>query len=326
MEYSRFGRTDLMVSRLCLGTAPFGKQTEEKLANQILDKATEAGITFLDTANVYPMGAEDSLVGRTEEIIGRWLKGKRNRFIIATKAGGKMGPAAWDQGASRSHLLNAIDASLQRLGTDYVDLYQLHFDDPKTPLDETLEALSMIVRSGKARYIGASNILANRLACMLSHSDSLQIERFASVQPRYNLLFREIERDILPLARAEDLAVIPFNPLAGGMLTGKYQFDTIPADGRFTPAVGRQMGEIYRVRYWHKRKFETIEKLREVADQTGAPLTSLAIAWILSHSQITSVIIGASRPDQISQNLAAIDLKIESGLKAELDEITSEYS
>jgi aryl-alcohol dehydrogenase-like predicted oxidoreductase len=148
MEYSRFGRTDLIVSRLCLGTAPFGKQTEEKLANEILDKATEAGISFLDTANVYPMGAEDSLVGRTEEIIGRWLKGKRNRFIIATKAGGKMGPAAWDQGSSRSHLLNAIDASLQRLGTDYVDLYQLHFDDPKTPLDETLEALSMIVRSG----------------------------------------------------------------------------------------------------------------------------------------------------------------------------------
>ncbi len=162
MQYLKFGDTGLTVSRLCLGTMTFGLQTEEDVSRSILDEAADAGVTFIDTADVYPLGGDEKLAGRTEEIVGRWLKGRRDRFIVATKAVGKVGPASWDQGASRKHLLDAIDASLRRLGTDYVDLYQLHLDDRETPLDETLEAMDAIVQSGKARYVGA------RSACIKS--------------------------------------------------------------------------------------------------------------------------------------------------------------
>lgn len=195
MEYTTFGNSGLTVSRLCLGTAPFGKQTDEHTAHAILDTAAAAGVTFLDTADGYPMGADLTLVGRTEEIVGRWLHGKRDQFIVATKAGMPMGPAPWDQGGSRKHLLDAIDGSLKRLGTDYVDLYQLHFDDANTPVDETLDALDTIVRAGKARYVGVSNFLAYRLARAIGRAETLGLTRVASVQPRYNLLFRQIERE-----------------------------------------------------------------------------------------------------------------------------------
>ena len=203
MQLTKFGRTGMSVSRLCLGTATFGKQTDEAESHCILDAAADAGINLLDTADFYPMGAAHAQLGSTEEITGRWLKGKRHRFIVASKAGAPMSPLPWDQGGSRKHLLDAIDASLRRLGTDYVDLYQLHWDDPTTPLDETLEAFDTIVRSGKARYIGISNILAYRLARSLGRSDVLRVARYVSVQPRYNLLFREIERELLPLAQEE---------------------------------------------------------------------------------------------------------------------------
>src|ERR1700728_3942558 len=202
---TRLGRTGLNVSRLALGTMTFGLQTEEAVAHQILAKAASAGVNFLDTADVYPLGGDLGTVGRTEEILGRWLKGQRQSYILATKAVGRMGPNAWDQGASRKHLLDAIDASLKRLNTDYVDLYQLHSDDLTTPLDETLEALDTIVRHGKARYVGVSNFLAYRLATALGRSDFLRVARFVSVQPRYNLLFRQIERELLPLAGEEQL-------------------------------------------------------------------------------------------------------------------------
>jgi aryl-alcohol dehydrogenase-like predicted oxidoreductase len=268
MQYRQFGRTGLTVSRLCLGTMTFGLQTEEAASHRILDTAADAGVNFIDTANVYPLGGGENLAGRTEEIVGRWLKGKRERFIVATKAVGKMGPSEWDQGASRKHLLDAIDASLSRLGTDYVDLYQLHSDDAKTPLDETLEALDVIVRSGRARYIGVSNFLAYRLARALGRADVLRVARFVSVQPRYNLLFRQIERELLPLAAEEQLAVMPYNPLAGGLLTGKHRLDDAPAEGRFTESVGKA-GAMYHERYWHEREFETIEKLKAIAAPTG---------------------------------------------------------
>jgi len=212
---TKLGQTGLTVSRLVLGTMTFGLQTDEETSIKILDTAAEAGINFLDTADVYPLGGGLPTAGRTEEIIGRWLKGKREHFIVATKAVGKVGSAPWDQGSSRKHILDAIDASLRRLGTDYVDLYQLHSDDASTPLDETLEALDTIVRAGKVRYIGVSNFLAYRLARALGRADVRHLTRFVSIQPRYNLLFREIERELLPLAQEEGLAVIPYNPLAG---------------------------------------------------------------------------------------------------------------
>src|SRR6201996_7795881 len=324
MQYRKFGRTGLSVSRLCLGTMTFGLQTEEAVSHRILDTATDAGVNFIDTANVYPLGGGEGRVGHTEQIIGSWLKGKRDRFIVATKAVGQMGPAAWDQGASRKHLLDAIDASLSRLGTDYVDLYQLHSDDPKTPLDETLEALDVIVRSGKARYIGVSNFFAYRLARALGRADVLRVARFVSVQPRYNLLFRQIERELLPLAGEEQLAVMPYNPLAGGLLTGKHRHDAQPAAGRFTATVGKA-GATYQERYWHKREFDTIEKLKGIAADAGVSLTKASLAWVLANPHITSAIIGASNPHQLTDTLSAIDLTLNAELKAQLDDVTHEY-
>ena len=201
MQFKHFGRSGLSVSCLCLGTGTFGHQTGEAEAFRILDAAADAGVNFIDTANIYPAGALAHEVGNSEEITGRWLKDKRGKFILGTKAGGPMGPSTWDKGASRKHLLDAIDASLRRLSTDYVDLYQIHTDDPTTPLDETAETLDLIVRSGRVRYIGASNFLAYRLARAIGRQDTLRLVRFVSVQPRYNLLFREIERELLPLAQ-----------------------------------------------------------------------------------------------------------------------------
>ncbi|MFL9859189.1 aldo/keto reductase [Paraburkholderia madseniana] len=324
MQYHKFGRTGLTVSHLCLGTMTFGLQTEEDVSRRILDTAADAGVNFIDTADVYPLGADGSVAGRTEEIVGRWLKGKRDRFILATKAVGKMGPSAWDQGASRKHLLDAIDASLRRLGTDYVDLYQLHSDDANTPLDETLEALDVIVRSGKARYVGVSNFLAYRLARALGRADVLGVARFVSVQPRYNLLFRQIERELLPLADEEQLAVMPYNPLAGGLLTGKHRVDAAPTSGRFTETVGKA-GAMYQERYWHQREFETIEKLKAIATPTGESLTRVSLAWVLANPLITSAIIGASRAEQLSDTLAASELVLDAQVKAQLDEVSLEY-
>lgn len=324
MQYRRFGQTGLNVSRLCLGTMTFGLQTEEDVSRLILDKAADAGINFIDTADVYPLGGGETHAGRTEEIVGRWLKGRRERFILATKAVGKVGPSPWDQGASRKHLLDAIDNSLRRLGTDYVDLYQLHSDDAHTPLDETLEALDTIVRAGKARYIGVSNFLAYRLARALGRADVLRVARFVSVQPRYNLLFRQIERELLPLASEEGLAVIPYNPLAGGLLTGKYRHDSKPGDGRFSQSVG-VAGSMYQDRYWHQREFESVEQLRGIAEQASQSLTTASVAWVLANPLVTSALIGASRPEQLDASIAAADLELDPELKSKLDEASFGY-
>src|SRR2546428_7509843 len=270
MQFKHFGRTGLSVSRLCLGTGTFGHQTGEVEAFRILDAAADAGVNFIDTANTYPAGALPHEVGSSEEITGRWLKDKRGKFIVGTKAGGPMGPSTWDKGASRKHLLDAIDASLRRLSTDYVDLYQIHTDDPTTPLDETAETLDLIVRSGRVRYIGASNFLAYRLAGAIGRQDTLRLVRFVSVQPRYNLLFREIERELLPLAQEEGLAVIPFNPLAGGLLTGRYRRDDEPDKGRFSAELG-QFGASYRARYWRERGTANPQRRTVFPTVSGVP-------------------------------------------------------
>jgi len=323
MQTTTLGATGLTISRFILGTMTFGLQTDEATSGTILDVAAEAGVTTLDAADVYPVGGGLPTVGRTEEILGRWLEGKRHRFIIATKAVGKVGPAPWDQGASRKHLLDAIDASLRRLRTDYVDLYQLHSDDRSTPLDETLEALDSIVRSGKARYIGVSNFLAYRLARALGRQEAQRLVRFVSVQPRYNLLFREIERELLPLSVEEGIAVIPYNPLAGGFLTGKHRRETGPTPGtRFTLG---SVAERYQDRYWHERAFATVEALRAVVAESGLSLTAASLAWVLENPAITAPIVGASRPEQLRETLRAFDTKLDPALKRRLDELTAEY-
>ena len=323
MQHVRFGKTGLQVSRLCLGTMTFGLQCDEATSFKILDTAAEAGITFLDTADVYPLGGTLELTGRTEEIVGRWLRGKRESFILATKCSGKMGSAPWQQGTSRKHVLSAIDASLKRLGTDYVDLYQVHLLDANTPMDETLEAFDAIVRSGKARYIGCSNYQAWRLARALGRSEALRIAKFVSVQPRYNLLFRQFERDLFPLCEEEGTAVIPYNPLAGGLLTGKHKGAGAPPEGsRFTLGTA---GKMYTERYWHEREFATLDALAKVAKEAGAELTTLAVAWVLANPVITSAIIGASKPEQLKASVAAAELKIDPSIKAKLDELTHEF-
>ncbi|MEJ1962086.1 MAG: aldo/keto reductase [Gammaproteobacteria bacterium] len=323
MQYTKFGSTGLTVSRLVLGTMTFGLQTDEATSRSILDTAAAGGVNFLDCADVYPLGGGLETAGRTEEIVGGWLADKRSRFILATKAVGRMGPSDWNQGASRKHLLEAIDASLRRLKTDYVDLYQLHSDDSRTPLDETLEALDIIVRAGKARYIGVSNFLAYRLARALGRADVRQVARFVSIQPRYSLLFREIERELLPLATEEGLAVIPYNPIAGGMLSGKHSLTKGPASGtRFTLGTA---GGLYQDRYWHERQFTTVEKFVSLAKNAGLSPVTLAIAWVMANPAITAPIIGASRPEQLHDSLAAADVTLHADLKQQLDELTADY-
>jgi 1-deoxyxylulose-5-phosphate synthase len=323
MQHVQFGKTGLHVSRLCLGTMTFGLQCDETTSFAILNAAAEAGITFLDTADVYPLGGTFEHVGRTEEIIGKWLADKRDKFIVATKCSGKMGPAAWQQGTSRKHVMGAIDASLKRLRTDYVDLYQVHHYDAATPADETLEAFDAVLRSGKARYVGCSNYQAWRLARVLGRSEVLGLAKFASVQPRYNLLFRQIERELLPLCEDEGLAVIPYNPLAGGLLTGKHKPSASPPDGsRFTLGTA---GKMYTERYWHDREFDTVTKLGGLAQEAGMELTTLAIAWVLANPAITAPIIGASKPEQLKASIAAAEAKLDAALKTKLDELSYEF-
>ena len=324
---TRLGRTGLTVSRLALGTMTFGLQTDEAVSHRILDKAAEGGINFLDTADVYPLGGTVETTGRTEEIIGNWLEKQgpagRRRFVFATKAVNKVGPNPWDQGASRKHLLDAIDLSLKRLKTDHVDLYQLHMDDRETPLEESIEALDTIVKSGRARYVGVSNFLAYRLARALGKADLLRLTRFVSVQPRYSLLFREIERELLPLASEEGLGVIPYNPLAGGLLTGKYKPGASPeANTRFTLGTA---GNMYQDRYWNERSFNTVTQLHALADEAGVPLATLAVAWVMANPLITAPLLGASRPEQLDATLAAAEYQLDPALKQKLDELTAEY-
>ena len=323
MEHTALGATGLPVSRLCMGTMTFGLQCDEATSASILDVAAEGGIGFLDAADVYPLGGGPEHVGRTEEILGRWLAGKRDRFVVATKCVGRTGPNPWDVGMSRKHVLDAIDGSLRRLGTDHVDLYQLHADDPTTPLDEALEALDTVVRSGKARYVGVSNWLAHRVARALGRSEVKGLVKIASVQPRYNLLFRSFERDLLPMCEQEGVAVIPYNPIAGGLLTGKHDRAAAPPEGtRFT--LGKAASN-YQDRYWHDREFDTVDALRPLAAEAGTAMTTMAVQWVLANPAVTSAIIGASRPEQLADSLAAVEKPMDADLKARLDEVTVEW-
>jgi aryl-alcohol dehydrogenase (NADP+) len=301
----------------------FGFQCDEPTSLAILDRAAAGGITFLDTADVYPLGGGLPTVGRTEEILGRWLPGRRHEFIVATKCFGAMSARPWDRGGSRKHILDAIEASLRRLRTDYVDLYQLHHADPETPIDETLRALDDVVRAGKARYVGCSNFHAYQVARALGRSEVLGLARFDCVQPRYNLLFRQVERELLPLCREDGLGVIPYNPLAGGFLSGKHRRESGPTAGtRFT--LGAAAGR-YQDRYWHEREFATVEALRPLAAEAGMPLARMAVAWVLANPAITAPIVGASRPEQLDDVLPAAEKDLDAGLKARLDDATREY-
>jgi 1-deoxyxylulose-5-phosphate synthase len=302
----------------------FGYQCDEATSFAIMDRASAGGITFLDSSDVYPLGGGLERAGRTEEIIGRWIKGKRHDWVIATKCFGATGPHPFHAGNNRRHIMDAVDASLRRLGTDYIDLYQLHGYDPNVTVDETLGALDDLVHAGKVRYIGCSNHLAYQVARALGRSDVRGWARFVSVQPRYNLLYREIERELLPLCLEEGVGVIPFNPIAGGMLSGKYDFTKPPTEGTRFAYTGR-IGDLYRDRYWQEKIFKAVGELHGITTRAGIPLATLATAWTLVHPAITSPIIGASKPEQLDATLAALDVTLGADLLAELDKATIQF-
>jgi len=308
MEMRRLGRNGLEVPALCLGTMTFGFQVDEPHSFAILDAAFERGLTFLDTADAYPLGGSLETVGDTEAIIGRWMKarGNRDRIILATKCFAPMrrGPNAY--GLSRQHIIESIDASLKRLQVEHVDLYQAHGFDTRVPIDESLRAFDDLIRSGKVRYVGCSNYPAWRLGQALAAADRLGLTRYASLQPRYSLLYREIETEVLPLVRAEGLGVLTYNPLAGGLLSGKYRReDGLQQGTRFT--LGSAAGT-YQGRYWHDAYFEAVGALASEVMKRGLSLVAVAVSWVLRQPGITSAIIGVSRADQLDANLAALEI------------------
>jgi 1-deoxyxylulose-5-phosphate synthase len=312
MKIKQLGRTGLRVSEVCLGTMTFGNQCDEPTSFAILDRAWQAGVNFIDTADVYPLPPTLPTVGATETIIGNWMKknpGRRHEVVLATKCNGKMGNGPNDYGLSRRHIMDAIDASLRRLQTDFIDLYQVHFYDAHTPLDETLRALDDLLRVGKVRYIGCSNYLAYQLARSLWISDKLGIARYDCIQPRYNLLFREFESELFPLCQEEHVGVIVYNPLAGGFLTGKHKREADPEPGgRFTLG---DAGKLYRGRYWQDAQFDAVESITAFFKDRGKPITQVALAWVLAKPYVTSAIVGASKPDQLDGSLPAVGVTLD---------------
>ncbi len=317
VKIHRLGRTGLKVSEICLGTMTFGHQCDEPASFAIMNKAADHGVFFIDTADVYPVPPDLATVGRTEEIVGRWLKGQRHKFVVATKCRMKMGAGANDEGLSRKHIFEAVDACLRRLQTDFIDLYQVHSPDPETPLDETLRALEDIVRQGKIRYLGCSNFPAWQVALSVGVSAKHGWARFDSVQPRYNLLFRDIEAELLPLCRHEGIGVVVYNPLAGGFLTGKYNSLEEPTEGRFSLGI---TGKLYRDRYWQHAQLDAVRELHTYLQKRNISLTRTAVAWVLAQPGITSAIVGASRAEQLDESIAGKDLALDAEALAACNE------
>lgn len=321
MKHRRMGGTGLQVSEICLGTMTFGVQCDERASFAILEKAAAAGVDFLDTADVYPVPLKLETLGRTEEIVGRWLRGRRDDFVLATKCFFPAGAGPRDRGNSRRHVLASLESSLRRLGTDYVDLYQVHAFDPETPLEETLRTLDDAVRAGKVRYAGCSNFLAHELARAALAAERLGAEGFRCTQPRYNALARDPELDLLPLAAALGLGVIVFNPLAGGLLTGKHAPGAEPQKGTRFSEEHEATAVTYRRRYWHEESLRAIAALRAFFEQRGRSLATAALAWVLRRPELSAAIVGASRPEQLDATLAASGLTLADDELLALDEL-----
>lgn len=306
---TRLGRTGMSVSRICLGTMTFGAQADTRASEKIMSVAAERGVNFIDTANAYPLPPLPETMGRSEEIVGAWLKGKRERFVLATKGNNVIGPGPLERGNSRTHLMRALDDSLRRLRTDYVDIYYLHHADPQTPLEEAIEALDDMRTSGKIRYAAASNMPAWQLAYWTCWSEEHNRARFACVQPRYNMLYRAIESELIPAATACDVAVVVYNPLAAGMLTGKYKAGAKPAEGRFS--FSGPSGERYRMRYYQDEVLRLVQELSNDVERRGKKLTHVTLRWTLDQPGITCAIVGASKAEQIADSISALDVKLD---------------
>lgn len=315
MEYRNLGRTGLKVSELCLGSMQWGWTADEATAFAIMDEFVEAGGNFIDTANIYSRWVESNPGGIAEEIIGRWLKARNNRrhIVLATKVRGTMWEGPNGQGLSRAHIMQAVEDSLRRLQTDTIDLYQIHWDDLETPMDETLRALDDLVRQGKVRYLGCSNIPAWRLMKALCISQQEGLARYESLQPHYNLVHRrEFDAELKPLCESEKIGVIPYSPLAGGFLTGKYQSDAPPPDSARQEGIKR--------RYFNEDGWRALAAVEKIADNRNATTLQIALAWQLSQPIITSPIIGANSVEQLHESLGAVGLRLTAEEMAILEE------
>ncbi|WP_420627466.1 aldo/keto reductase [Candidatus Leptofilum sp.] len=319
MEFRRLGRTGLKVSTICLGTMQFGWSADEATSYGIMSRAVELGCNFFDTADIYSRWVEGNDGGVSEQIIGNWLRAsdvRRDSLVLATKVRGQMGDGPNDQGLSRVHIMQSVENSLRRLQTDFIDLYQVHWPDEETPLEETLSALTDLVRAGKVRYIGCSNYPAWLLAKSLWVSDVKNLARFDSLQPHYSLVHRaEFERELQPLCLDQGVGVIPYSPLAAGFLTGKYRRDSpLPESAR---------ADGVRNRYMNEQGFTAVDTLEAIGKAHNATVAQTAIAWVLANPAVSSAIIGANSIAQLEDTMQGAAVSLTAEQKAELDETTA---
>ncbi len=321
MDWKSFGSSGLKVTELCLGTMTLAGQADRETAYAILDAAYEGGIRFLDTADCYPIPMKLATAGDTERLVGRWLaeRGVRDDFVVATKAYHPTGGLPIQRGNSRLHLVRACEASLERLATDRVDLYLCHGWDATVPLEETLRALEDLRGAGKIIYAGISNVRAHELARALVVTERLGLPGLDGLQPRYNLLQREAEESLLPLAASFGLGTMVYNPIAGGMLSGKYVPGAEPIPGTRFALDG--VGETYRRRYWDRRYLEVAAELAQVAEKHGMSLVTAAVAWVLANANVSSAVIGASKPAQLADHLRATEVELPEGLMDRLNRV-----
>jgi aryl-alcohol dehydrogenase-like predicted oxidoreductase len=318
MEYRKLGRSGLRVSALCLGTMQFGWTADEPTAHRILDRAVDAGLNFIDTADVYSRWVEGNPGGVAEQMVGNWLTGRsirREGIILATKVRGRMGEGPNDEGLTRNHILASAQASLRRLRTDYIDLYQLHYPDDDVAIEETLGALTDLVHRGDVRAIGCSNFPAWRIVEGLWASERRNLIAFTSSQPHYNLVHRrEFELEQETVCRQYQIGVLPYSPLAGGFLTGKYERGAAPPDGSRGAAGGRVQSYLERPEAWR-----ALEETHRVAQARGKSTSQVALAWLLARPAVTSPIIGPRTLEQLEDNLGALDLALTPEDVADID-------
>src|SRR4051812_10284292 len=318
MEFTNLGRTGVTVSRICLGCMTYGSSRwrpwvlDEEASLPFFRRAWEAGINFYDTADMYSDGASEEVLGRAL----RELSMPREQVVVATKVFNPMGPGANERGLSRKHIAHAIDASLRRLGLDHVDLYQIHRFDPSTPIDETLEALDAVVRAGKALYIGASSMFAWQMAKMLHTSDRRGLARFVTMQDHYNLVYREEEREMIPLCLDEGVGLIPWSPLARGFLAGNRRREDHGETSR------AKTDDFAQSMYYDEGDFAVVDRVGEVARKRGVSHAQVALAWLLQQPGVTAPIIGASKPHHLDDALAALELRLD---EAELKALEEPY-
>lgn len=321
MKWRSFGGSGLKVTELCLGTMTLAGQADAETSRKILDAAFEGGIRFLDTADCYPIPLKIDTVGRSEALIGEWLRerGVRDQIVIASKAYFPSGPLPTQRGNSRRHLVQACEDSLRRLKTDRIDLYLCHGWDETVPVAETLRALEDLRRDGKILYTGVSNVRAHEVAAALVETARLGLVGFDGLQPRYNILLREAEESLFPLARRFGLGVMVYNPLAGGLLSGKHTPGAEPStDTRFAL---EDIGEVYRRRYWREANLSIAAELKAAAERFGLSLVTAAVAWVLGNRDVSTAIIGASRPGQLDENLRAAQVELPVELRERFDRV-----